>query len=140
MHRMRLITLAWLIIAPWSSCFAGQLDDVVATYQRGDVETARRLLEPLAGQGMSEAQLSLGLLFIQGRGMNPDLIVAESWVSSAANQNFPPAEFTLGLMYQTRAALWGAPYPIHNQTLADYNLLNMQWYYSREPHHHGPLV
>ncbi len=41
---------------------SGPLDDAVAAYDRGDYETAIRLIRPLADQGDADAEFDLGVM------------------------------------------------------------------------------
>jgi TPR repeat protein len=74
-------------------------DDGVAAYNRGDYETAVRLLRPLAEQGDARAQLHLGTMYFLGNGVPQDYAEAEKWYRKAAEQGDAAAQYNLGLMY-----------------------------------------
>ena len=64
-----------------------------------DYATAFRLFKPLAEQGNSEAQASLGLLYERGQGVNKDFFEAFKWYRSAAEQGTAWAQANLGFAY-----------------------------------------
>ncbi len=77
----------WAGLAP---AWAG-LDEGVAAYKRGDYATALREWRPLAEQGNANAQLFLGLMYGNGRGVPQDYAQAHMWYDLAASR-FPPGE------------------------------------------------
>jgi TPR repeat protein len=95
--------------------FAGQFDDAVAAYERGDYASAFRLMKPLAENGDAKAQHNLGVMYDRGRGIPQDHTKAWKWYRRAAEQGFPEAQHNLGFMYYqgqgvpqnyTEAAKW----------------------------------
>lgn len=66
---------------------ADPLQDGLASYSRGDYPTAKRLLDPLAAGGDADAQLTLGLMFTKGQGVETDLAAALSWFEQAASNS-----------------------------------------------------
>jgi hypothetical protein len=52
---------------------AGQFEDGVAAYQRGDFATALGLFQPLADQGNAAAQTNLGVMYEKGAGCSLEL-------------------------------------------------------------------
>ena len=71
-----------------------------AAYETGDFETALAEWEPLAEQGMPGAQLALGILYENGRGVLKDDALAATWYRKAAESGHPVAQFNLGNLYQ----------------------------------------
>ena len=65
---------------------ADPLGEGLAAYKRGDYATAMRLLRPLADQGAVLAQLSLGVMYANGKGAPQDLGQAATWYRKAADQ------------------------------------------------------
>ena len=80
---------------------AGSLEDGLAAVQRGDFETANRLLLPLAEQGDAEAQFNLGLMYDSGRGVPQDGAEALKWLRLAADQGYADAQNSLGTKWAT---------------------------------------
>src|SRR5262249_17059142 len=78
---------------------AGQLEDAVAAYVRGDDETAVRLLRPLAEQGDARAQYHLGTRYFRGSGVAQDYAEALKWFRLSADQGNPDGQGALGSMY-----------------------------------------
>jgi TPR repeat protein len=52
-----------------------------------------------AEQGVSRAQHSLGVLYSNGYGVQPDDKIAVMWYTKAAEQGHAMAQYNLGLMY-----------------------------------------
>ena len=78
---------------------AGELNDGIASYDRGDYETAYRLIKPLAEQGSSKAQNNLGIMYDKGQGVPQDYTEAVKWYLKAAKKGNARAQTNLGLMY-----------------------------------------
>ena len=100
-HSIRRILAALVLTLGLSGTVAaGPLEDAMATYDRGDYQSALRLLYPLADQGNSTAQFTLGSTYDFGWGVPQDWSEAVRWYRMAANQNHPAAQLNLGVMYQ----------------------------------------
>ena len=67
----------------------------VDAYRRGDYATALREVRPLAEQGDAAAQLSIGLLYIDGLGVPQDYAIARQWYEKAAAQGNANAQTSL---------------------------------------------
>jgi hypothetical protein len=78
---------------------AGPIEGGVAAYQRGDYATAMRLWQPLAEQGDTAAQYTLGFMYAEGEGVPQDDAEAVKWYRLAAEQGYAAAQSTLGFMY-----------------------------------------
>jgi TPR repeat protein len=78
---------------------AGDWQNAMAAYKRGDYATEFRLLKPLAEQGWSRAQYSLGIMYVHGQGMPKDYGQAVRWYRLAADQGDARAQNDLGVMY-----------------------------------------
>ncbi len=61
-------------------------------YDRGDYDTALKEFRPLAEQGHTEAQWSLGVMYERGRGVPKDYVQAYRWYTLAASQGDDLAE------------------------------------------------
>ena len=66
---------------------ADPLQDGLASYNRGEYQTAKRLLDPLAAEGDADAQLALGLMFTKGEGVEADLAAALNWFERAVDNS-----------------------------------------------------
>lgn len=73
----------------WSAYDAGQFDD------------ALRIWQTLADQGDANAQINLGALYDNGKGVAEDPATAVKWYRLAASQGNRQAQYYLGLMYAT---------------------------------------
>jgi ATP-dependent protease ClpP protease subunit len=98
------LLLAALFFFAWG-LIAGPLEDGLAAYQRGEYETAYRLLSPLAEQGDLAAQFKLGVLFENGLGVAQDYAEAARWYMKAAQQGDAEAQYNLALLYEKGTGL-----------------------------------
>jgi hypothetical protein len=89
-----IISLFWALPA-----IAGELNDGIAAYDRGDYKTAYLLIKPLADKGLPEAQFNLGLMYANGHGVPQDYGEAMKWYWKAAHQGVASAQHNLGVMY-----------------------------------------
>jgi uncharacterized protein len=82
---------------------------------RGDYAKALRLIRPLANDGDATAQFNLGLMYVNGHGVQRDDSAAALWFRKAAEQGYALAQSNLGTMYlyghgmtqnDTEAVMW----------------------------------
>ncbi|MFO1327724.1 MAG: tetratricopeptide repeat protein [Rubrivivax sp.] len=78
---------------------AQPLQDAQSAVARQDWAAALRLLQPLARDGLAQAQLQLGLLHYHGQGVPENNDEARRWIERAARQGLAEAQFRLGTMY-----------------------------------------
>ena len=71
-------------------------DRAIASGRDADAITA---LRPLADTGLAQAQVRLGDLYADGKGVARDAAMAESWYEKAALQGDTAAQLKLGAMY-----------------------------------------
>ena len=67
--------LALMLVPPTWADFQAGLD----AYNRGDYDTALKEFRPLAEQGHAQAQVNLGIMSSQGRGVPKDYVQAYVW-------------------------------------------------------------
>ena len=79
--------------------FAGQFEDSMAAYDRGDYATMLQLLRPIAERGDAQAQNSLGAMYYNGKGVVKDFKEAVKWYRLAAAQGNISAQLNLASMY-----------------------------------------
>jgi hypothetical protein len=94
-HLLVLVMVLLMLVTP---SWAG-LDEGRAAYARGDYATAFREFLPLAEQGNATAQLVLGHMYFEGRGVSQDYAKAAQWYHQAALHGSPYAQYNLGVMY-----------------------------------------
>jgi len=99
------LTSSLLLVAIASAAVAGPLEDATTAYQRGDYETAQRLLRPLAEQGNPVAQYKLGEMYATGKGVRQDYAEAAKLYRLAAEQGDPDGQELLGLLYDVGAGV-----------------------------------
>ena len=91
-----------LVVVPLSmtsTAAAGDSEDALEAYRNGDYAVAHRLLLPLAEQGDAVAQVNLGNMYANGRGVPQDADAAVRWYRLAAEQGYARAQVNLGTMY-----------------------------------------
>ena len=77
---------------------AQSFEEALAAYNQGDYVTARRGFLGPAEQGNVLAQLGLGVIYDEGRGVRQDDAEAARWFRRAAEQGQAHAQNNLGLM------------------------------------------
>jgi hypothetical protein len=96
----RLLILLPFVALLWSAvCFAGDLEDGLAAYKRGDYKTAIAMWTIGANKGDAAAQNNLGLMYDQGLGVPQDNKEAVSWFRKAAEKGDAAAQNNLGREY-----------------------------------------
>jgi len=80
------------------------IDLIVAKLSNGHYGTARDNFKALAEQGNSRAQILLGIMYSEGRGIKRNVPEARVWYQRAAVQGDTQAQFLLGLSYINRYA------------------------------------
>lgn len=71
-----------------------------SAYQSGDYSAAMDEWRPLAEQGNVTAQLQIGWLYDNGKGVTRDQVEAARWYRLAAEQGHEIGQFNTGLMYE----------------------------------------
>ena len=99
--KTRLVSMAFAaLLLSWSIVsFAGEFDDGLTAYNRGDYKTALALFTKAANKGDAAAQTGLGLMYSYGEGVAQDYNQAMLWFRKAADQGYAEAQYILGLMY-----------------------------------------
>jgi hypothetical protein len=70
---------------------AGDLEDGMAAYDAGDYQKAFRLWKRSAEQGAMPAQILLGSMYAEGKGVPEDDVRAYAWLSIVAAQRYGAA-------------------------------------------------
>ncbi|MGS0367861.1 tetratricopeptide repeat protein, partial [Escherichia coli] len=68
-------------------------------YQPIDYTQAYNYFTLAAQQGLAQAEYSLGMLYLQGRGVTANPVQAKNWLTKAAKQGEISAQFNLALLY-----------------------------------------
>lgn len=76
-----------------------RLEEILAAAERGDLSTVLRLATALAGEGVADAQAILGLMYLEGKGVETNYAEAMKWFRLAADQELADAQYALGVMY-----------------------------------------
>ena len=94
----KLITALILIFA--TAVWAGDFEDGVAAYKKGDDKTAFSFFEKAAIKGYSSAQYNLAVMYRNGEGVVQDYAEAVRWFKLSAAQGDSDSQINLALMYQ----------------------------------------
>lgn len=92
------IRIALLLVVS-SGVFAGDYEDGLDAAMRNDYVEAAKFFKRAAEQGHAEAQLYLGMLYKEGKGLPKDDNESGNRFRKAAEQGSAEAQFNLGLMY-----------------------------------------
>jgi TPR repeat protein len=96
---MNRIVLAVALFASLTKPVWAGPEEGLAAYQAGDYETAHKEFSPLAEQGHTNAQLILGIMYLNGQGVQQDDAEAVKWWRRAAELGHDGAQFYLGVVY-----------------------------------------
>ena len=95
--------LIWLLlfITPFgiTSTLAETFEQGKEAYQAKDYKHALEILKPLAEQGNSQAQVTLGIMYDNGHGVPLDQTEAFNWYIKAAKQGDPIVQHDVGVKY-----------------------------------------
>lgn len=73
--------------------------DGAAAYEAGDYDKARRIWQPLAEKGDTQAQRGMGKLYEKGRGVERDYATAVKWYRPAAEKGDAESQYRLSVAY-----------------------------------------
>ena len=105
----------FLISSTNLSAQSNRFEAGISAKARGQYLTAIRSWQPLAEDGMPEAQVNLGHMYNEGLGVDVDFEQALYWYTRASESDQPEAIFNLGLLY-----LDGNGVTQHSPTALDY--------------------
>jgi TPR repeat protein len=99
MLRLKLSTIACMLMISPISAFAQDFTAGLEAYKRQDFETALSQWKPLAEQGHVRAQFALGAMYQEGQGVIQNYPQATQWYLLAAEQGHAGAQLGLGKLY-----------------------------------------
>ena len=83
-------------------CAWADFNDAVIAYIQGDYQRAFQLFYPLAESTEDPyAMYYLGMMYLQGQGIDRDTKVAAKWLRLAAEKGSPQAQYQIGMLYST---------------------------------------
>src|SRR5258708_21444568 len=92
LHRAGVVFfVSGLAAVGWAADLSGT-DDFLAGYGRKDYKTAWKLVRPLAEEGNSYAQFTIGKMYANGEGTSRDYKKAAMWYRKAADQGMALAQ------------------------------------------------
>ena len=93
---MRRLLLGLILSAGLATQARADFDAGTAAYERADYAAALEEWRPLAQAGDAEAQFAMGLLYVEGSGVEQDDAEALVWFRRAAEQGHASSQFALG--------------------------------------------
>ena len=93
-----LLALTFLFLFS-GSVYGDDLQEGLDAYKNKDYETALKLFLPLADDGNTRAQYTLGVMYEGGQGVPQDYKEALKWFRLSAKQGDVEAQYNLGLTY-----------------------------------------
>ncbi len=81
------------------SLYAQSFEDGKVAYEAKDYKKALEILRPLAEDGNSQAQVTLGIMYDYGQGVSKDPVEAMKWYIKAAEQGIPVVQHDVGVKY-----------------------------------------
>jgi TPR repeat protein len=101
MQFMTRMLLGAIAFATTIQCAVGQgtLEDGLAAYRSGDYVKAVELWRALAEKGDPVAQVRLGDMYAEGKGVARDDVMAMTWFRRSANQGNAEAQYNAGASY-----------------------------------------
>jgi uncharacterized protein len=99
MRNLLILPVLLLTLLVGTPAFSADFIKGHIAYESGDYATALREWEPLAEQGVADAQTNLGVRYNSGYGVPQDYKTAVGWYRLAAEQGNASAQSNLGLMY-----------------------------------------
>ena len=82
-----------------TSIYAANFEEGKQAYLNRDYERALEILKPLAKEGNSQAQITLGLMYDYGHGVEKDPAESIKWYRMAAEQGVPLVQHDIGVKY-----------------------------------------
>ncbi len=92
------ILITILLVLP-VALHADTFEEGMAAYENEDYEKAMQILQPLAKQGNSQAQITMGIMYDNGLGVPTDPARALDWYIKAAEQGIPVVQHDVGVKY-----------------------------------------
>jgi len=95
---MLMVVVLW-VAAMCNAAAANTFEDGRAAYLAKDYAKALKILRPLAEAGDAKAQVTIGIMYDYGYGVDKDAAQAIDWYKKAAVQGVPAVQHDLGVKY-----------------------------------------
>ena len=100
-----MLMVFWVFLGSAGEGWSADFDKGLNAARVGDFATALSEWKPLAEQGDTTAQINLGVMYEDGKGVSQDYESAVKWYRLAAEQGDVRAQINLGLMYANGAGV-----------------------------------
>lgn len=108
MDRKIILTIAFLLTFLFSfsshpvlAADAGNFNKGLDAYNKGEFDTARKIITPLVSKGDSAALNLMGMMYELGHGVSKDAKKSVVYYRKAAKQGYSFAQYNLGVSYDT---------------------------------------
>jgi len=118
----RYFTALLILLSVASTATADDFGEALRAFMKPDYATALRLGRPLADQGDTRAQVLLGNMYRDGKGVPQSDAEAFKWYLKAANNNDPQAQYLAGNGYFQKGS----------------NAEALKWYWKSAEQGYGP--
>ncbi|MCB1876961.1 MAG: SEL1-like repeat protein [Chromatiales bacterium] len=136
-YQLLIWVFLWLAFSGFA--WADDYENGMSAARGGDYDAAAKAWLSGARGGDARAQFGLGVLYLEGKGVEKDPSQAAAWFEAAAERGYRLAQFNLGNAYQhgqgvkqsdERAVYWWKKAAEQGFARAQYNL-GMQYYFGR---------
>src|SRR5262249_44968028 len=94
---LQILVISAIAISAWAEAPGGE--DALAAYSRGDFKTAMKLLAPMAEDGNTFAEFTIGKMYLNGEGVAKDPKKGAVYIQRAADKGLAVAQFHMGRIY-----------------------------------------
>src|SRR5262245_10471152 len=100
-HTTSWFLIANLLLTPFALQAASALggEDALAAYSRGDYKTALKLLGPMAEDGNTFAEFTIGKMYAYGEGVSKDPKKGALFIQRAADKGLAIAQYHMGRLF-----------------------------------------
>lgn len=99
MQAVRIATWSAFLLLAQMPLYAGEMDDALTAYHKGDLDRALTLFQPQAEKGNPVAARYIGEMYETGDGVAKDDALALKWLRMAAEKGDAEAQFRMGVIY-----------------------------------------
>src|SRR5437660_391641 len=94
---LQILLVSAIAISAWADAPGGE--DALAAYSRGDYKTALKLLGPMAEDGNTFAEFTIGKMYVYGEGVSKDPKRGAVFIQKAADKGLAIAQYHMGRLY-----------------------------------------
>ena len=96
---LKSLILCFILCITTGFAYAETYDEAMQLMETGELNQAIKMLQPLAEQGNTQAQVRLGNMYMNGLGTKPNTVEGLKWLRMAVEKGNAEAETILGNLY-----------------------------------------